>query len=367
MTFVRSTTIIGLILSLVLAPLQLASAKSFYDVSDQYKYSEGINALTDLGVISGNPDGSFQPDKAITRAEAAKILMATIKPGTTINDTQYGLLSNSTSSPFPDVGNTEWFAPYVTLAAQNGIVKGYPDGLFRPGNSINMAEGLKMILETYGADATRARFVEHPLLLVSPGDWFARYFQYAYNHNLINRDKFYDPAQGMTRGEFAETLYRLKTIRESGKDSFVENKKPYSEEYTITIPALNIINLSVSFANPFDSKGSLEVLHAGLGHYLSPPGSGHKMVLFGHSSGYNWDKSPYKTILTKIDQLQPGEMIYLNYHEKGYAYQINKKEIRPAEDMSSVMTDYGYEEMALYTCWPPNGIAKRYVVYAALL
>ena len=89
------------------------------------------------------------------------------------------------------------------------------------------------------------------------------------------------------------------------------------------------------------------------------------MVLFGHSSGYSWDKSPYKTILTKIDQLQVGDIIYINYQEKGYVYQINQKEIRPASDMASVMEDYGYEEMALYTCWPPNGISKRYVVYAS--
>ena len=108
----------------------------------------------------------------------------------------------------------------------------------------------------------------------------------------------------------------------------------------------------------------MAVLHEGMGQYLSPPGSGHKMVLFGHSSGYSWDHSPYKYILTKIDRLQTGDFIYINYQEKGYAYQVSQKEIRPATDMASVMEDYGYEEMALYTCWPPNGISKRYVVYA---
>jgi LPXTG-site transpeptidase (sortase) family protein len=366
MNLSRVTITLGIATSLAFAPLRV-SAETFYDVPEQYKYAEGINALTDLGVINGYPDGSFQPEKTISRAEAAKILMATIKPQSAINETQDDLYSFATASPFPDVDPLDWFAPYVTLATQNGIVQGYPDGFFRPGNTINMAEGLKMILETYGVDATRARYVEHPLLLVNPEDWFARYFQTAYNRNLINREKSYHPAQGMTRGEFAETLYRLKTIKESGEDFFAETTKPYSDEYTITIPSLNIINLSVSFADPFDAKGSLEVLYTGLGHYLSPPGSGHKMVLFGHSSGYDWDKSPYKTILTKIDQLQMGEKIYINFHEKGYAYQISQKEIRPATDMAAVMEDYGYEEMALYTCWPPKSIAKRYVVYAVPL
>jgi LPXTG-site transpeptidase (sortase) family protein len=354
---------IGLFLSLTLILLQ-ASAQAFTDVSDHFKYGEAINSLSNLGIINGYPDGSFQPEKTISRAEAAKILVGAVKPLSIIEETQNNLYSNNLSTPFPDVGNEEWFAPYVTLSTQNGITQGYSDGFFRPANTINMAEGLKMILETYGMDATRARYVEHPLLLIGPDDWFTPYFEYSYNHNLINREKFYHPAQGMTRGEFAEILYRLKTIRESGKDSYIETDTPYSDEYTLTIPRLNIINVNVSFADPFDSNGSLGVLHAGLGHYLSPPGGGHKMVIFGHSSGYNWDHSPYKYIFTKIDQIQDGDLIYLNYQEKGYIYQVNKKEIRPATDMDPVMKDYGYEEMALYTCWPPNGISKRYVVYA---
>ena len=360
----RLTQSIGLFLSLVLIPIRV-SAQTFFDVADHFKHEEAIESLASLGIINGYPDGSFQPEKSISRAEAAKILIGTVKPPTTIEETQNDLYSYNFLSLFSDVGNEEWFAPYVMLAYQNGIIQGYSDGSFRPANIINMAEGLKMILESYGMDATRARYVEHPLLLIGPDDWFTHYFEYSYNRNLISREKFYHPAQGMTRGEFAEILFRLKTIRDSGEESYTETKNLTSDEYTITIPRLNIISLDVSFADPFDPQGSLGVLNSGLGHYLSPPGSGHKMVLFGHSSGYSWDKSPYKTILTKIDQLQQGDIIYLNYQEKGYIYQINQREIRPATDMASVMKDYGYEEMALYTCWPPNSISKRYVVYAS--
>jgi LPXTG-site transpeptidase (sortase) family protein len=366
MNFSRLIQTIGLFLSLILIPLQ-ASAQAFTDVPDHFKYEEAIVSLTDLGIINGYPDGSFQPTKPISRAEAAKILVGAIKPSSLVEETQSDLYSYYLSSPFFDVKNEEWFAPYVALAYQNGIAQGYSDGSFRPSTPINMAEGLKMILEAYGIDVSRARYVEHPLLLIGRDDWFTPYFEYSYNHNLINREKFYHPAQGMTRGEFAEVLFRLKTIRDSGEDSYTETDNPYSDEYTITIPRLNIVDVSVSFADPFDSNGSLGVLHSGLGHYLSPPGGGHKMVIFGHSSGYNWDHSPYKYIFTKIDQLQVGDIIYINYQEKGYVYQINQKEIRPATDMAPVMEDYGYEEMALYTCWPPNGISKRYVVYATPL
>lgn len=367
MTFFRPLITIGLALSILAAPLQQAMAQSFYDVPYRHKNETAIESLTDLGIIGGYPDGSFQPNKPISRAEAAKILMGAIKPSHLIDSTRSDLYSQSLSSPFYDVPAEEWFAPYVTLAYQNDVVQGYPDGSFKPGNTINMAEGLKIILEAYGADVSRVRFVDNPLLFVNVDEWFYKYFGYANNHNLINPEKFYHPAQWMTRGDFAEILHRVKTSRETGEETYVTPQRDFSDEYTITIPRLGIINVNVSFADPFDSKGSLTVLNDGLGHYLSPPGSGHKMVLFGHSSGYSWDKSAFKQILTKIDQVQVGDMIYINYHEKGYAYQVNQKEIRPATDMAPVMEDYGYEEMALYTCWPPNSIAKRYVLYAALI
>jgi LPXTG-site transpeptidase (sortase) family protein len=160
-----------------------------------------------------------------------------------------------------------------------------------------------------------------------------------------------------------ELLYRTKFISEKGLNSYPQIPTD-SDEYTITIPKLNIYNLNVSFADPYDHDGSLSVLKDGLGHYLSPPGSGHKMVLFGHSSGYSWDHSPYKTILTQINRLELGDMIYVNYREKGYIYQVVRSEIRPANDMNPVMQDLDTEELALYTCWPPNGISKRYVIYA---
>ncbi len=222
-----------------------------------------------------------------------------------------------------------------------------------------------MIIETYSVDVRRIRFTERPLLYVRGNDWFARYFEYAYDANLINRKKFYHPARQMTRGDFVEILYRLKTIKEEGLSQFPVRAGALSNEYTMTIPRLNLIDINVSFADPYNARNALTVLKNGLGHYLSPPGSGEKMVLFGHSSGYNWDSSSFKQVLRQIDQLKVGDMIYINYEERGYAYQIRNQEILPANKLNTVMNDYGYEELAMYTCWPPDSVSHRYVVYAA--
>jgi LPXTG-site transpeptidase (sortase) family protein len=164
----------------------------------------------------------------------------------------------------------------------------------------------------------------------------------------------------MTRGELAEVLYRLNLVLDGNLDKFRDTTQPTSNEYTITIPKLNIIDLNVSFANPHNSQSALDVLKYGLGHYLATPGSGQKMVLFGHSSGYGWDNSNYKQVLRQIDKLDTGDKIYVNYHEKGYVYQIFNKEVMSATLLEAVMKDYGYEEMALYTCWPPDSVSHRY-------
>jgi LPXTG-site transpeptidase (sortase) family protein len=355
---------LALLAAAVLLPFT-ALAQSFGDVPIHHKNHLAISQLSDLGVINGYGNGQFRPSNVVSRAEAAKMLITSTKPPTFVQDIirdlhQYG---NSLVT-FWDVPASEWHAPYVTLARQYGVVNGYADGSFRPHQTINFAEGLKMILEAYHADTASSRFSPKPLLYVQGNEWFAPYFEYAYQKNLINREKFYHPAQSMTRGEFAEVLYRMRTVKSKALAYYTPTQKPFSSEYTITIPGLDLININVSFADPYNSDGALAVLKDGLGHYLSPPGSGKKMVIFGHSSGFNWDTSGFKQVLRQINKLNHGDVIYLNYQEKGYAYRINKQEIMPANQLVSVMSDYGYEELAIYTCWPPDSVSHRYVVYA---
>jgi len=361
----RLITVVMVLLGLI-TPLA-TYARSFSDVSSYYKHYDAIDYLSDSGLVGGYADGNFKPDSNINRAEFTKVVISAAFD----DDVDTCIADNSqthwTYMFFPDVPIDKWFAKYVCTAKVNGVVSGYSDGSFKPGNSINFAEGLKIILDAYSTNAGRTRTINSTLLYISDGDWYAPYFSYAYNKNLINRDKFYHPAQYMTRGEMAEIIYRLETIEESGGDEFEEESSVDSDEYTITIPRLNIINLNVSFADPYNSKKALETLKNGLGHYLSPPGDGKKLVIFGHSSGYSWDDSAYKTILRQINKIQTGDEIYINYQEKGYAYQVYKNEILAAKQLNSIMTDYGYEELALYTCWPPDSIKQRYVVYASPL
>jgi len=358
-------SVISLITAALLFALTIeAQAKTYSDVSTSHKNYTAIMALSDESIIRGYDNGTFGPEKTINRAEAVKILVKSTTPETDISSAlNWHLALGHSFALYPDVKIKEWFTPFVEVATKKSIVKGYPDGTFKPGNSINFAEALKVILETYDVDTSGIPYVERPLLFVKQGDWFEKYFTYAYTANLINRNKFYHPGQLITRGEFTEIMYRVKTLQNSRLAQFPESSTPTSNEYTITIPRLNIVNLQVSFADPSNEKGALDVLKRGLGHYLATPGSGKKMVLFGHSSGYSWDNSPYKTVLKHIDQISSGDKVYINYHEKGYGFEIFKSSVIPATQDKQLLENQNSNELALYTCWPPNSIKYRYVVF----
>ncbi len=104
-----------------------------------YRYQEAVKELTLRKVISGNPDGTFKPTQAINRAEFLKILF-----------TAKSDIEPSGAQCFWDIPEGAWYAPYVCAAKRRGIVKGYPAGNFKPEQTVNIAEAIKMIVQAYG-------------------------------------------------------------------------------------------------------------------------------------------------------------------------------------------------------------------------
>ncbi|MCR4428814.1 MAG: S-layer homology domain-containing protein [Caldiserica bacterium] len=109
---------------------------SFPDVPSSFWAHREIMELASMGIINGYPDGTFKPELAVTRAEFAKMALLSSM-----------LAPESHSSPsFPDVPSTHWAYQYVEGAAKYGLVKGYPDGTFKPDANITMAEVLTVIV-----------------------------------------------------------------------------------------------------------------------------------------------------------------------------------------------------------------------------
>lgn len=107
------------------------TTSSFSDIKDGAWCCRAIATLTNMGIIKGYTDGSFQPNKSITRAELATIIA------------RFAKLDVNTKT-FSDI-NGHWAQKNIELAAGNGWINGYEDGTFRPNNNITRAETFAMI------------------------------------------------------------------------------------------------------------------------------------------------------------------------------------------------------------------------------
>ncbi len=107
------------------------TTSSFSDIKDGAWCCRAVSTLTNMGIIKGYTDGTFQPNKSITRAELATIIA------------RFAKLDVNTKT-FSDI-NGHWAQKNIELAAGNGWINGYEDGTFRPNKSIIRAETFAMI------------------------------------------------------------------------------------------------------------------------------------------------------------------------------------------------------------------------------
>lgn len=184
----------------MVATVSVASAASlgFTDDSSIPSWAEpAIEGLMDLGVLSGNDDGSFAPNRQLNRAEVAKIIVLAT-----------GIPFDTAGGPhFPDVEPGEWYYDYIETMYNYGWINGYPDGMFRPGVGINRAEIAKMVVNAFEfpADTTGAPHFSD----VTSADWFYSYVETAYNYQLMDGfgDGTFGPALPVTRAETAAIVW----------------------------------------------------------------------------------------------------------------------------------------------------------------
>ncbi len=180
----------------------------FSDVSLSHPNFEAITFLKSRGVLNGYENGNFGPDDAITRVQTLKILLL----GSKINPVE------NLVSDFPDVSKIHWGQRFIAEAKNRSIVSGNADGTFRADTTLNLAEGLKMLLKTN--DISPAIPSEPPFIDVAVNDWFAPFAAYAKDKNLVDVTENLQPAKQLNRGELAELMYRLVYIRENELDFF---------------------------------------------------------------------------------------------------------------------------------------------------
>lgn len=122
---------------------------SFTDVASEAWYSDAVNTLASLGMITGVGNNLYEPNRSITRAEFTAIAM------------RFADLATGGENVFSDVAEDTWYYDYVVGSIQYGWITGYPDGTFRPENTITRAEVTTIVNRMLGRSADRTFIAEH--------------------------------------------------------------------------------------------------------------------------------------------------------------------------------------------------------------
>ena len=172
----------------------------FDDITSASKYATALTYLKKNNVIGGYPDGTFQPFNTVNRAELMKILIGADLP------------SGTYENCFKDV-HQEWFSPYVCYAKTQGWIEGYADGTFKPAQTVNRAEAIKMAIEVFGIELPTT-VGTNPYPDTNKDQWFAKYVFAAMQKGLFDSSMTnYEPSEGMQRGDVSEIIYRLLAIK----------------------------------------------------------------------------------------------------------------------------------------------------------
>ena len=125
-----------------------AQIKTFPDVENHWS-KESVNYLVGKGAIAGNPDGTFTPDREVTRGEAAtmmaKILNLKIEDG---------------AKPTYKDAQNHWATKYIAAVEKVGVIKGKGDGTFDPDGKIDRASIASMLVGAYKFDTKVSGTVE---------------------------------------------------------------------------------------------------------------------------------------------------------------------------------------------------------------
>lgn len=181
--------VIALVAVLALTLSTVALGASYSDVADDSAYSVAVESLSKLGIVTGYEDGTYGPEKAVTRAEMAALIAR-------IQGYEESAKANANTA-FTDVPSEYWASGYIAQAANQGIVNGYGDGTFGPDDTVKYEQAVTMIMRTLGYDPFAANNGGYPT------GYLAAAQRYGVTKNVSNAVAGTDA----NRGTIAQLLY----------------------------------------------------------------------------------------------------------------------------------------------------------------
>lgn len=184
------TQILVLLLACLLLSTSALSAASFPDVDEAALYADAAEYLSEIGVMQGDAQGNFNPDKTVTRAQMAAIICRML--GETENLAADG-------DRFTDVPEDYWANRYIVKAAELGIINGYQNGSFKPENTVTYEQAVTMIVRVMNLEESALVAGGYPSGYVSVAE------EYGFTHQLLTQS-----GDLMTRGQIAILVYNTR-------------------------------------------------------------------------------------------------------------------------------------------------------------
>lgn len=209
----------------------LEQKNSYLSDIDNHWSKDWVNKAIKLGFVAGYSDGTFKPDRSITRAEFATMINRAMK------------ITSSEKSTFSDVSDKDWFKSQVETSIAAGFFSGYPNNTFKPNNPITRQEVARVVHSAVvpgDVDGDGATFLTDYSIIQ---DWAKESVNIAYNKGYIMGypNKTYQPSKALTRAEAVKIIYEI-IDNENIEHKF--NITNYNEEYKNAIVAgdLNILD-----------------------------------------------------------------------------------------------------------------------------
>lgn len=184
----------------------------FSDITNHWA-SEGVVALAQRQIINGYPNGTFRPEARMSRAEFASVMLRVFSQ----------LPERQTKATFSDVFESYWASDAIAWVSQRGLFGGYPNGTFRPRQTISRAQAVVALVA--GLEASQgvdAALTQSPNLLTETFSDAADIPDYARSAvtaaldrqflEVLSSPRPFHPHQSITRGEVAALICRVLDI-----------------------------------------------------------------------------------------------------------------------------------------------------------
>jgi hypothetical protein len=179
--------------------VRILRLQTFADLDEDQWSRQPVEYFATLGLVTGFPDGRFDPNGSVTRAQMAEMILN---------------LSTKTSQVkgynFPDLPIDHWAYPGIIDAVTKKIVTGYPDGTFHPDIKVTRMEALTMISRF--ADLAPVKEAEPPYFDIPAGYWGEGIVTAAKNAGYLTylKSDIFGPEDSVSRGEVVILLAKTK-------------------------------------------------------------------------------------------------------------------------------------------------------------